>query len=189
MSHPSESSLALLAGGDLGVWARWRMRLHLSGCERCRRELEQFEFSRERLRFAPEEVPGVVNWASLAAEMKANIRLGLAAGECVVDSDHAASGSRLGWKPALALAGLTLVIVSGWLVQLPRPLQAPRGTTLQATSSGIELQQRNNRSLAVLYRAKGEDPVLLSVNTDGSVRARYVDSDTGQVTIANVYTE
>ncbi len=83
MSHPSEMSLALLAGGDLGVWARWRMRLHLSGCERCRRELEQFEFSRERLRSAPEEVPGEVNWAPLAAEMKANIHLGLAAGECV----------------------------------------------------------------------------------------------------------
>jgi hypothetical protein len=100
---------------------------------------------------------------------------------------------RMGWRPAVAIASLTLVVMSGWLLNMPQPRKeqaqiiAPRETTLQSTSAGIELQQQKDRALTVLYRAN--EPVMLSVTTDRSVRARYVDSDTGQVTITNVYAE
>src|SRR5262245_3627373 len=42
MKHPSEATLALYAGGDLGLWERWRTRRHLNVCERCRREIEAY---------------------------------------------------------------------------------------------------------------------------------------------------
>jgi hypothetical protein len=126
--------------------------------------------------------------------MKANIRLGLAAGECVGPEPRALD--RFGWKPALAMASLVLVVMSGWLLQSPQPQieNAKNGAAardqrlvLHSTSDGIQLQQGKDRAFTVLYRAK--EPALLSVNTDGSVQARYVDSYTGQVTITNVYTE
>lgn len=189
MKHPEISKLALLAGGDLSPLSRWRVSRHVCECPQCSSEVEEFRACAERLREAAEFQRGL-NWTELAREMKANIRLGLAAGECVGEVPD--MERRLGWRPAFALAALTLVMTSAWLFHFPRPEVAPpviQETTLQATSSGIELQQQTNRALTVLNRAKGENPVLLSVNTDGSVRARYVDSDTGQVTITNVYTE
>jgi anti-sigma factor RsiW len=81
MKHPNQATLALEAGGELGLFARWKTERHLSRCDRCRDEVAQYERLREVL---PElaEMPGVP-WTKLAAEMKANIRLGIAAGECV----------------------------------------------------------------------------------------------------------
>src|SRR5512133_2221986 len=81
MSHPSEATLALYAGRDLGWFARRRTERHLAGCEHCQREVEAYQSLRSVL---PDlsEVPDL-HWNRMAAEMKANIRLGLAAGECV----------------------------------------------------------------------------------------------------------
>jgi len=192
MSHPSELSLALLAGGDLGVWARWRVRLHLSGCESCRRELEQFEFSRERLRSAPEELPGDVNWAPLAAEMKANIHLGLAAGECV--GPVVARSARRRWHKAVILAPVVVPVVAllliGVWVGMPRPQGAKTawvdGTLIEATSGGIELRQ-GDRMLSLRHPDAGD--VTYAADAKGTVRAGYVDAETGQVTIHNVYAQ
>jgi len=81
MKHPNEATLALHAGGELGALARWKTGRHVSRCEQCRDEVEAFIGLRE---IVPDlaEIPEVP-WNRLAAEMKANIRLGLAAGECV----------------------------------------------------------------------------------------------------------
>jgi hypothetical protein len=85
--------------------------------------------------------------------------------------------------------------MSAWLLYLPQPhveqaravpAAVERGMVMQATSTGVELQE-NGRALTVLHRSS--EPVALSVNTNGSVRARYVDEDTGQMTITNVYAE
>src|ERR1044071_1416059 len=85
MRHPSQATLALHAGSDLGFFARWRTERHLAKCDSCRDELASFESMREIL---PElgEIPEIP-WNRMAAEIKANIRLGLAAGECVRTSD------------------------------------------------------------------------------------------------------
>src|SRR5471030_437473 len=81
MTHPNQATLALHAGGDLRLWARWNTERHLSNCDLCRDEVAAFAGVREIL---PElaEIPEVP-WNRLAAEMRANIRLGLAAGECI----------------------------------------------------------------------------------------------------------
>ncbi|MFZ0936327.1 MAG: hypothetical protein WA015_18545, partial [Bryobacteraceae bacterium] len=90
MKHPNQATLALHAGGDLGAIARWRARRHLARCAECREEIARFEQLRQflpSLADSPE-----LQWNRLAAEMKANIRLGLAAGECVSADEPAGAG-------------------------------------------------------------------------------------------------
>ena len=79
MSHPDISELALLAGNDLGWWSRRRLQKHVENCARCRDEVSVFTESRRLVRDAS-AMPTDLNWGRLAMEMKANIRLGLAAG-------------------------------------------------------------------------------------------------------------
>src|ERR1039457_5247654 len=80
MRHPNQASLALHAGGDLGPFARWRTSRHLARCESCREEVAAFDEVRRSLP-GMAEVPDL-QWNRLAAEIKANVRLGLAAGAC-----------------------------------------------------------------------------------------------------------
>ncbi len=90
MNHPGEIELALFAGGDLGFRDRWRLRKHLQSCEHCRSELEVLRYGSERLRSLSDELPDGVNWTRLSQEMTGNIRVGLAACECVgpIPSHH-----------------------------------------------------------------------------------------------------
>src|ERR1022692_4917573 len=81
MTHPNQSILALYAGQDLGWFTRRRTERHLARCRECRDEVQVFASARDNL-IALNELPAI-SWNRLAAEMKANIRLGLAAGECV----------------------------------------------------------------------------------------------------------
>ena len=92
MRHPKLATLALHAGGDLGVLVGWRTGRHLAACERCRAEVGRVEKTR---RILPDlaEMPEVP-WNRLAAEMKANIRLGVEAGQCV-----RAGGARVVERP------------------------------------------------------------------------------------------
>lgn len=195
MTHPLPEQLALFAGGDLAAWNQWRVARHLHACQECSAEVAAFRGATQSAREL-REFPADLNWGNLALEMKANIRLGLAAGECVERADVRQASP--GWRVAAVLAVVLLMIMSGWLLHAPQshPVQtrtvAPpqmmveSGVILQATSAGIQIQQ-NGQSLTMLHR--DDEPLTVSVNTSGSVRARYVDSDTGQVTITNVYTE
>src|SRR5258705_319284 len=86
MKHPNQATLALHAGGDLGWWSSQRTERHVRRCERCRDDLSRFQSVRE-IASDLSEIPEIP-WNRVAAEMKANIRLGLAAGECVRVEDH-----------------------------------------------------------------------------------------------------
>jgi hypothetical protein len=186
MSHPSSNVLALLAGGELPPWSRWRLGRHLKRCPECRREVEAFCREREWIREAAGALPAEAHWGRLAAEMKANIQVGLSAGECVDRAEPAAQW--LGWRAAAALASITLVIVSGWWLHMPRPPVASSeyagGIVLAATPVGIELKQEG-RALTLMHPSS--EPVLVSVSVQGSMTARFVDEETGMVTINNVY--
>ena len=192
MSHPAETSLALLAAGDLGPWTRWRIGRHLAACPHCRQRVAEYKASREQLRGSASRMPEGVNWDRLASEIKANIRLGLAAGECVgpAESRHL----RPRWQRAVIVAPLVVSVVGllviGVWIGMPRP-QAGKtawvdGTLIEATSGGIELRQ-GDRMLSL--RQPGAGDVTYAVNAQGTFRARYVDGDTGQVTIHNVYAQ
>jgi hypothetical protein len=189
VKHPGEGELALYAGGELGWWGRFRIARHLAGCERCARQVQEFQSVREFLGDTGEELPLGVHWHALGSEMKANIRVGLAAGRCV--GEAAPERVRVPWRtPALALPVLLVVLV-GWILQsLPPPHLRPAtpassALVLDASQAGIGAEQ-NGRGFRLLHpRAEN---VVFGVRGE-SVRSRYVDGETGQVTISHVYAE
>src|SRR5579863_10382828 len=77
--HPSEANLALFAGGELNRWTRWNIERHVAVCDECRRDISDFSDLRTESTVLA-DLPEVA-WDSMAGEMKANIRLGLEAGE------------------------------------------------------------------------------------------------------------
>jgi hypothetical protein len=188
MNHPSDATLALFAGQDLGWLARRRTERHVARCERCRREVEAYSELREDL---PEmtALPDDLHWNRLAAEMKANIRLGLAAGECVRDREPAPHpGSLLGTRELVSYASILALVTASFLLERPTPRlpKIAEGVTLEATSNGIALKG-GGQTLSLLHE-RAQD-VTFSAGAQGSMRARYVDSETGHVTINNVYAQ
>jgi len=186
MKHPNQASLALHAGGDLGWFARWRVGRHLERCAPCREEVAAFEGVREML---PDlmEIPEVP-WNRLAAEMKANIRLGLAAGECVRAVEKPLRDTRLftGFRAAVALASVLTLVVTGLVLERPVPQIVDERTVIQSTANGIQVGT-GERAFRIMNT--GAKNVTFSVDVQGSMGARYVDPDTGNVTINNVYAE
>jgi hypothetical protein len=190
--HPKDADLALYAGKDLGLWPRFRIARHLRGCEQCSRSVEELRGLREWMGGQEAELPAEVDWRGLAAEMRANIRLGLAAGRCVALAD--AQPARPHWlRPALALPVL-LVVVATFLAESLHPplkpvaaLEPPRApvaeVVLQSSSTQTGVEQ-GGHGFALLH-PRGQN-VMSSVRGE-AVRVRYVDSDTGQVTISYVY--
>ncbi len=227
--HISEADLALYATRDLSLWVRPWVRLHLSRCAECAAIAGHYRTDQQRVRELAGALPEGLDWDRLAAEMTANIRVGLAAGECV-----SPKGRRRGipslptaWRVAAACAGFSALLAGAWwlnmppgetaalgrvvhLVTHPSTWPASRGLAFEdagplvkATSAGIELQE-NGGSLGVFQH--GGRPVSVSLtlgsastpdsedapgsaSTRGAARARYIDSDTGQITITSVYAQ
>jgi len=189
MKHPNEAQLALHAGNDLGMLARWRVERHLAGCRRCQDEVAAFRAMRE---IAPDlvETPGIA-WNRLAGEMKANIRLGLAAGECVRGGKPVATPLFSGARAAVALASVLVLMATGLVLERPAPhpsVARQEGVVVQRTAEGIQVRD-GGRALRLMHVQAEEKDVTYSVGAQGSMRARYVDSETGYVTINNVYAE
>jgi len=189
MTHPDPSTLALYAGQDLGWFARWRTARHLARCRECRDEVQAFASVSDAL-IPLNELPPI-SWSRLAAEMRANIRLGLAAGECVRAEE---TGRPPGWwsgaRALTALASMIALVAAGLFLQRPVP-QAPPvadngSAVLRATANGIELRE-GGESLSLLHVRTAD--VTYSAGAQGSMRAGYVDSETGNVTINDVYVQ
>lgn len=193
MTHPNQSTLALFAGRDLGWLARWRTARHLSGCAECRAEVRAFAAARENL-MALDELPSL-SWNRLAIDMKANIRLGLAAGECV-GGDSGQAGRMAGFqaissgRALAACASVMILAAAGVWLERPMPnrpaVQASQESVLRATANGIELNQ-GGETLSLLHVRS--DTAIYSAGAQGSMRAGYVDSDTGNVTINDLYVQ
>jgi anti-sigma factor RsiW len=183
--HPSETALALHAGGDLGPIARWRCARHIERCPQCREEIAAFRETRRTVAdLADLSALPQVPWSRLAAEMQANIRRGLAAGEWVDAGQPAVETvARFnGFRAAVAMAGMAAVV--GAALILVRP-PAPRNqTVLQATADGIQLS-RGGEALGMNHGATTGN-VSYSANAQGSIGESYVDPLTGDVTITRV---
>jgi hypothetical protein len=183
MKHPNQATLALQAGGDLGFWSRWRLSRHLAGCEECREEVAAYESMREIL---PElaEIPDVP-WNRLAADMKANIRLGLAAGECVRAEEAPLRESRLftGARAAVALASVLLLLATGLVLEHPAPRPADEGMVVQTIAGGIQVR-RGGQAMRLMNA--GARKATYSPNAQGGMSSLYFNDDTGQVTINRV---
>jgi anti-sigma-K factor RskA len=192
MRHPNQSTLALYAGQDLGWFARRRTERHLARCRECRDEVRAFVSARDTM-IALNELPAI-SWSRLAIEMRANIRLGLEAGECVRGERTAGLLAPFGMlssaRTMTAWASVMALVAAGLFLQRPTPMAPPAvasdGAVLRATATGIELNQ-GGQTLSLLGGHSAD--VTYSAGAQGSMRAGYVDSDTGNMTINNVYVQ
>ena len=113
-----ETDLALYAAGDLPFWRGALVWFHVRHCDGCRELVDALRADREELRRSADDMPVNVDWDQLAAEMKANIRVGLAAGECVTPRERKAA--TISWRPAAIVAGLMVVLAGAWWLNIPR---------------------------------------------------------------------
>jgi hypothetical protein len=124
--------------------------------------------------------------------MRANIRLGLAADECVradVRSEAAPLRGRRWFadrRAAMAFASVVAMVCAGLMLEHPSPVAAKEGPLVQATENGIQIRMGGH---AFRLMNAGAKSVTYSAGADGSIGARYVDPETGYVTINNVYVE
>jgi len=188
MTHPPETDLALYAAGDLSCFRQWRTDRHVRGCSPCQQVASEYsELCGEMKNMHNRAQPG--NWARLSSEIKANIRLGLAAGECVISRSgprSVVSGSRL------VVAGGLLTVLFAAGAWLSRPnlhafwQRTPSGTILEAAGDGIQVSG-TQQTLRIMNRAPHN--VIYSVGAQGELRARSLDPETGNVAITHVYGE
>jgi len=192
--HATETDLALYAGKDLDFWAQWRVARHVRGCAECGVKVKSYQDQRLQMQNAAAELPPGVDWEKLSAEMNANIHLGLAAGACVAPVVKPVEFA--GWRPAAVLAGVVLIIAAAWVANLQSsgnpgsvakaPVQVQQqGVLLEASATGIEFND-HGRVLSLQHPKDTDVTISMNLNT---VRARYVDSQSGQVTINNVYVQ
>ncbi len=190
--HPSEADLALLAGGDCGRFKTFRLHSHLAKCGDCRDALASFEELRSAVRdYSPSGIASSdLDWDRLAGEMRANIRVGLAAGECV--RELPSTGSRWGWKPQVALGMASVLFVAGAGVFLHGllPHENEPGivhtAVLESTGAGVEVRT-DKGSMTLLNH--GDEASDQTVTSQGAIRASSFDGSTGTVTITSVYVE
>jgi hypothetical protein len=189
--HPSEADLALLAGGDCGWVERFRLKNHVSHCGDCQDAMASFAEIRTSLREMA--LPAVAvddsNWERLAGEMRANIRLGLVAGECVAAGSVESPPKH--WFPRFAYgaAGVIVLLGAGMFLRglLPTPeLPISRAAVVESTAKGIQV--RTSAGTMTLLNQSDAEPDQ-TITSQGAVRARYVDGNTGTVTITSVYAE
>jgi len=200
MTHPSDTDLALYGGGDLKLWERWRVGRHVDNCAQCSAELASFRTIRSDLAGASNRIPEGLRWDRLADEMVANINVGLQAGECVTPVHT--SAARVDWRAAAVMAGMSLVLLAAWYLNpMPRSghgalpgimagnatMRAPK-VEIRTTSAGLEVNENGN-AMVLLNGSSGRPQRTMIVSSPGSLRARFVDGDTGQITINNVYSE
>jgi len=172
--HPTETQLALLASGDCGVVEGFWLRRHVGGCASCRAVVESFV--EMRTAFQDDEL---ADWDAMAREMRANIRLGLEAGECVREPE-----TKWNFRPALALASLLLLVSAGFLLRESKAPVRAVVPVLASSDAGIEFRS-GDTSLMLLNRNGAVADQ--TVSAQGEIRSRYIDGDTGAVTINNVY--
>jgi len=201
MRHPVENDLALLAGEETSRPHRFLLERHVRGCAQCRARVAEYQALRSDL--LEIDLPGV-NWNFLASEMRANIRLGLEAGACV---GKTRAPGRISfdcvpiWNPRLttAFALVVLLVGSAYVVRNQRPLlndlhwnrtgvmtaMADReASVLESSDSGVELRTGAN-SLKLLNRHGSA--ANQTVSAQGDMGTRYIDHETGAVTITSVY--
>lgn len=190
-SHPSLRTLALYAGGDLRKLAAWRVSWHVRRCEHCSGEVEAFRSAGLALTGLAEEqalarTAPLAHWNRLEREMSGNIAVGVAAARCVETIGPKPIAL---WRGAFAAIALAAVFVVAWFVHAPKrqPLVAKSalanmGTIVETTPGGIAVRSQG-ASLTILHPASA----VVSLGRGPGVSARYIDEETGEVTITNVY--
>ena len=186
MKHPSESELALFAGNEYGRISRFLLNRHVRECRECTAAVARFEMLRAEM--AEAAIPDL-DWSRLESEMRANIRLGIEAGECVRLAPEVRS-----LNPRLAIAFGCLIVLAGTGVfmkngsvrveRLSSASKAAAGPVLESTGDGLELRSGASSMTLMNHHGAVADQ---TVSAEGEIRARYVEG--GSVTINSAYLE
>ncbi len=198
-SHPAQEVLALFLSRDLSPLSRWRVARHVHHCGDCEQHVMLLRSARTELQreARTETLTGfeaIADWSSLERDMLGNIAVGLSAARCIEKV-----GVRNPLLSRLAFAGgLTLLFILGWFTHVPaeqnqrlfgalrmavgldRPVTA--GSILRSTPDGLVVGSQGS-TLTIMHPATA----VISLSGASGVEARYVDEDTGQVTITDVY--
>ena len=86
----------------------------------------------------------------------------------------------------VALASICALVVTGLVLERPDPGHRRATPVVQATDNGI---QRRSGDQAFGLMNSGAQNVTYSVGAQGTMGARYVDPETGAVTMTKVYVE
>jgi len=189
--HPDSSALALHAGGDLGWIAAWKTSRHVAGCDECREEIAAYQGMRESLP-ALNELPNLP-WNRMAEEMRANIRLGLSAGECVREAEQEEVERPVplfaGFRAALATAVVAALLVAGLILERPTPsIMSASVPVVQVTGDGVE-RRAGDQGFALMHEGVEVKNVTYSVGAQGTMGASFVDPQNNLVTMTKVYVE
>ena len=183
MRHPNQATLALHAGGDLGPFQRWLTARHVARCAACREEVAGYNEMRDLL---PElaELPEI-SWNRMAAEIKANVRLGLEAGECVREAELPLrrSSAMTGWRAAVAFASVLVLVISCMVLEHPMPKTTYTEASVRSTDDGVMAQA--GQQMFGLTNG-GAQKVTYTLDAQGSMKARYTDPETGTITINTI---
>ncbi len=196
--HPKPTELALYATGDLPLTHRLGLRWHLRACANCRNELTELgraisDVQSGAVRQAVSATP-VLDWGALEREMVGNIGVGLAAARCI---DKVGTHRSLLWRGALLALVLAILFILGWVTHVPREqnqhllgsMERLFHPDLSQSASAVVRADARQVGLGV----GGAGITLLhppAANTasygDGQVDVRYLDEETGEVTLLTV---
>lgn len=184
--HPSEADLALLAGGDCSRLRRFYLNRHVERCGDCRDALASFAELRSTARDSA--ASGLAldgpDWERMAGEMRANIRVALAAGECVGEAPGDAP--RRSWAPRLAVGFAGVLVLAGAGVFLRGLLPHENAAdvvaraVMKSTVAGPEVQTAGGSSMTLLLN-HGD----IAVTAQGGIQSSSVDH--GEVIVARVF--
>lgn len=201
MKHPSIDKLALYAGGELPWLSRWTLYRHIGGCEQCRAEIAAFRDAAEAARQETSELPEGLQWDRLAAEMRANIHLGLEASEAIsaytppAESGHAEGHSQgMSWRMAALATGFVILLSIGYWLNASKKseqlaaMRGPDPIVAEASERGVGMSD-GNKGMELQGPASNQRAAIVAVSTQGAAGAQYVDEETGQITVNHVYVE
>lgn len=186
-NHPDLVALVLHASGDLRGVARLQLGWHLRHCSVCRNEVDGFRALRAELRQAAgqQAFASLPHWKRMEREMIGNITVGVAAARCI----EGIGRKRVFFSRAVwACVAVTVLFIGFWVTRLierrdVRPnSQQFAGTIVETTPGGIAVRTAG-ASLTILHPASA----VVSLGRGPGLAASYIDQETGEVTITNVY--
>ena len=86
----------------------------------------------------------------------------------------------------VAFASVCALLVTGVVLERPGPVRLSSETMVQATDNGIQ-RRSGDRAFGLMH--SGARNVTYTVGAQGTLGARYVDPETGAMTMTKVYVE
>jgi len=197
VKHPSIEKLALYGGGELPWGTQFTVRRHVHACPQCQEEVALFRETAEAVREETAEMPAGVQWDRLAAEMRANVRVGIAASDAISSygKPHDIGPVQgMSWRMAVLTTGVVLMLSVGYWLNAARKSEQiaatrqPDPVVAEASERGVGMSD-GSKEMMLQGPKTNVRAAIVTVSTVGSAGARYVDEDTGQITVNNVYVE